>query len=151
MQEQVYCKFTRIFQWIFFSKLVKIWQNYGHEFVASLFWPTMLYVVHSSKHNCQRITRILDSVGSARSRVSAGTNRQCAHRRDILARHVAECCIHLPNQWFLTALDSKERQKLFETNVTVLWVLLHMMNVILSFIRSIKSSWIMLHFAFLLD
>jgi len=28
--------------------------------------------------------------------------------------------IHLPNHWFLTVLDSKERQKLFETNVTVL-------------------------------
>jgi len=24
-----------------FGKLVKIWQNYGHEFVASLFWPTL--------------------------------------------------------------------------------------------------------------
>jgi len=32
-----------IFQWKQFLKSVKIWQNYGHEFVASLFWPT-LYV-----------------------------------------------------------------------------------------------------------
>jgi len=24
-----------------FSKLVEILQNYGHEFVASLFWPTL--------------------------------------------------------------------------------------------------------------
>jgi len=47
--------------------------------------------------------------------VSAGTNGQCAHRRDILARHVAECCIHLPEPLGPNCLDSKERQKLFET------------------------------------
>jgi len=34
-----------IFQWkfYFFLKSVKIWQNYGHEFVASLFWPTVYF------------------------------------------------------------------------------------------------------------
>ena len=31
-----------IFQWKQLCKSVKIWQNYGHEFVASLFWPTLV-------------------------------------------------------------------------------------------------------------
>ena len=39
----LYFKFTRESSSDFFCKSVKIWQNYGHEFVASLFWPT-LYV-----------------------------------------------------------------------------------------------------------
>jgi len=32
-----------IFQWKFFCKSVKIWQNYGHEFVASLFGAHRVY------------------------------------------------------------------------------------------------------------
>jgi len=30
-----------IFQWKKNWKSVRIWQNYGHEFVASRFWPTL--------------------------------------------------------------------------------------------------------------
>jgi len=26
-------------------KLIKIWQNYGQEFVASLFWPTLYWLL----------------------------------------------------------------------------------------------------------
>jgi len=37
--------YQEILEWIFFFKSVKIWQNYGHEFVASLFWST-LYAKH---------------------------------------------------------------------------------------------------------
>jgi len=33
--------YQEISQWIFFWKSVKIWQNHGHEFVVSLFWPTL--------------------------------------------------------------------------------------------------------------
>jgi len=34
--------YQRIFQWINVKiGSVKIWQNYGHEFVASFFWPTV--------------------------------------------------------------------------------------------------------------
>ena len=34
------CKFTKESSSEFF-KSVKIWQNYGHESVAPLFWPTL--------------------------------------------------------------------------------------------------------------
>ena len=33
--------YQRILQWKKLWKSVKIWQNCGHEFVASLFWPTL--------------------------------------------------------------------------------------------------------------
>ena len=39
-------------------KSVKIWQNYGHEFVASLFWPTLYKVLfrQNTFANCNSVT-----------------------------------------------------------------------------------------------
>ena len=45
--------YQRIFQWKKIRKSVKIWQNYGHEFLVSRSWPT-LYNNKDKFHNCKQ-------------------------------------------------------------------------------------------------
>jgi len=52
-----------IFQWKIFCKPVKIWQNYSHEFVASLFGRT-LYIaefMYICRTKLERLHNVTDS------------------------------------------------------------------------------------------
>ena len=42
-----------------FGKLVNIWQNHGHEFVATFFWPTLYMhrLTNIQKAECLRYNR----------------------------------------------------------------------------------------------